>query len=248
MKYHGTLCALALSVAVAAGWSDAHARTPQSKLEGPGRKLGHCFLVQGIATPEVAATGASTTLRAKPGKVITRVSLKAGNSCFFTPEGTQGTWTQSVNGTPCYSVAGLGTATATVTKLANGRNCVGLGTLQFLSASEPAADSPPPVSELGNLVVCSNAAPGQSFGIAIFASTGDVIALFEVPSNGCTPGMQFEDGSYTVSQGIPDGLTVSSVSADPADHLVSSDPASGGATVLVSHDTRTTVTYSNVAQ
>jgi len=262
MNYHRTLCALALSAAVAAGWSEAEARTAQGP-DPKGRKLGHCYLQKNIATPQLNATGNATVLRAPDGKVVSRVSLKAGSSCLFTPDGATGTWTHQVNGVSCFSVEGLGTPTATVRRLATGRGCVSLSHVQFLSANAaPSGDNGggnnggggsgggdtgggDPL--LGSLVVCSKAPGGSSFGISI-STRFQEIALFEVPANGCTTPISVEEGWYIVSQGLPEGFAVSDISSDPSDRIVSADPLGGAATALVLTTERTTLTFTNAAQ
>ena len=263
MNYHRTLCALALSAAVAAGWSEAEARTSQGP-DPKGRKLGHCYLQRGIATPQLNATGNATTLRAPEGKVVSRVSLKAGSSCHFTPEGTAGTWTHHENGAACFTVEGLGTPMATVRRVGNGRGCVGLSHVQFLSGT-PAPDSDnggngnggdnggggdPGTPILGTLVVCSNAASapaGMSFGVSI-STRYQEIALLEVPAGSCSSPMQVEEGWYIVSQGLPEGFSVSDISSDPSGRIVSADALGGSATALVLTSELTKLTFSNSAQ
>jgi hypothetical protein len=267
MAYRRTLCALVLSAAVMAGYSEAHARTPG---DPKGKKLGHCFLQQNIAAPQVnAATGNTTTLRAAEGKVVSRVSLKQGNNCYFSPEGVAGSWTQSVNGTPCYKVDGIGTATATVTRIGSGRYCGGLGTVQVLSGTPaPTGDNggstggdtggdtggntppPPPPPALGSIVVCSNAtsaSAGLAFGISI-STRYQEIAVLEVPANGCTESMSVEEGWYIVSQGMPEGFAISDITTDPAGRIQAVDPISGMAMALVMNGSRTTMTFTNAAQ
>lgn len=261
MRYHRTLCALALGAAVAAGWSEAEARTTQGP-DPKGRKLGHCFLQKKIATPQLNAGNSETILRAAEGKVVSRVSVKAGPNCVFTPDGASGTYTHSVNGVACFSVAGLGTPTATVRRLANGRGCVGLSHVQFLSAAgAPSGNtgggntgggaigggSGDPL--LGSLVVCSNAPTAPStmtFGISI-STRFQEIAVLTVPVGGCTDPLLVEEGWYTVSQGLNEGLTVSDISSDPSGRIVSSDPLGGAATALVLMSERTGLTFTNSA-
>lgn len=264
MNYHRTLCALALSAAVAAGWSEAEARTSQGP-DTKGRKLGHCYLQRGIATPQLNATGNATTLRAPEGKVVSRVSLKAGSSCHFSPEDAAGTWTHRENGVACFTVEGLGTSTATVRRVGNGRGCAGLSHVQFLSATPaPAGDNGgsgngggvvddgggagTPI--LGALVVCVNAASApadMAFGISI-STRYQEIALLEVPAGGCSSPMQVEEGWYIVSQGLPDGFSVSDISSDPSGRIVSADALGGQATALVLTGEQTKLTFSNTAQ
>lgn len=269
MRYHRTLCALALSAAVAAGWSEAEARTSQGP-DPKGRKLGHCFLEKKIATPQLNAGNSATVLRAPEGKVVARVSVKAGPSCIFTPDGATGTWTHSANGTACFAVEGLGTPTATVRRLAQGRGCVGLSHVQFLSANAApggdnggngggnsggnsgGGDAGGGIGDLllGSLVVCANAASApadMTFGISI-STRYQEIALFTVPANGCSEPLQVEEGWYIASQGLPEGFTVSEISSDPSGRIVSSDAPGGSATALVLTGERTALTFTNSAQ
>ena len=252
-----------------AGWSEAEARTSHGP-DPKGRKLDHCFLQKGIATPQLNAGGNSTVLRAPEGKVVSRVSVKAGPSCVFTPDNTTGTWTYQVNGASCFSVEGLGTPQATVRRLGNGRGCVGLSHVQFLSATpapsgdnsggntgggntgggSTGGDTGGVVGDplLGSLVVCSNVTGSSaSFGISI-STRFQEIALFEVPANGCTSPIQVEEGWYIVSQGLPEGIAVSDISSDPSGRIVSADPLGGAATALVLTAERTTLTFTNAAQ
>lgn len=264
MNYHRSLCALALSAAVAAGWSEAEARTSQGP-DPRGRKLGHCYLQKGIATPQLNASGNETKLRAADGKVVSRVSLKAGSSCVFTPDGASGTWTHHVNGAACFTVEGLGTQTATVRRVSNGRGCVGLSHVQFLSATaapggdnggnggganDGGTDGGAGLPILGTLVVCSNASSAPSdmtFGISI-STRFQEIAILSVPVGGCTDPLQVEEGWYIVSQGLNEGFSVSDISSDPSGRIVSSDAPSGSATALVLTGERTGLTFTNSAQ
>lgn len=280
MSYHRAVCALVLSAAVAAGWSEAAARTATSPittvssalLDGPGgRKLGHCFLQQGIAAPQVPATGQSTTLRAPAGKVVTRVSLKAGAGCFFTPAGASGTWTHEAGGAVCYVVEGIGTPAVIVKRVSNGPSCKGLGMLQTLSAAPaPAGDNGGGGSGgsdsgsgdnggdtggggtpgLGSLVVCTaTTTPVADLALGISVSTRyQEIALLEVPIGTCSQPMYFEEGWYIVAQGLPEGFTLNDVSTDPSGRIVSVEAMYGQATVQVLTGSTTKLTFTNQAQ
>lgn len=275
MSYHRAVCALVLSAAVAAGWSEAAARTATSSItstsafvDGPGgRKLGHCFLQQGIAAPQVPATGQSTTLRAPAGKVVTRVSLKAGAGCFFTPEGTSGTWTHSVGGSPCYVVEGIGTPAVTVKRVSNGANCKGLGVLQTLSAAPSTGGDNGGGDNgggdngggntggggtpgLGSLVVCTAATSAVGdlpLGISV-STRYQEIALLEVPIGSCSAPMHFEEGWYIVAQGLPEGYTLNDVTTDPSGRIVSVEAMYGQATVQVLTGSTTKMTFTNQVQ
>lgn len=264
MSYRRSICALVLGAAVAAGWSEADARTVQGP-DPKGRKLGHCFLQKNIATPQLNAGESATVLRAPEGKVVSRVSVKMGSSCVFTPDGASGTWTHSENGRACFSVEGLGTSEARVRRLANGRGCVGLSHVQFLSAAAaPGGDNGggnggggdngggdagggDPL--LGSIVVCAKASSSSALEVGVSIATRfQEIAVFTLPMGGCSTPMQVEEGWYVVSQGLPEGFAISDISTDPAGHVVSADPLAGSATVLVLTGARTTLTMTNAAQ
>jgi hypothetical protein len=286
MSYHRAVCALVLGAAVAAGWSEAAARTATSSitttssaalLDGPKhRKLGHCFLQRKIAAPHLATSDQSATLRAPQGRVVTRVSMKVGPECFFTPEGAKGTWTHSVKGVPCFVVEGLGTQAVTVRRLNRGSGCNRLSHLQMLSAAAPAPDAGNGGSTgggstgggstgggstgggstgggtpgLGSLVVCTAATSAVgSVPILVSISTQyQEIALLEVPIGSCSEPMQFEESWYIVAQGLPEGWALTDVTTDPSGRIASVEAMYGQATVQVIGGSTTKMTFTNQVQ
>lgn len=286
MTRYRVLIALALSAAVAAGCSEAAAPQYQlsprnarlssgvQKIDGTGRALGHCFRELGIDAPILEPTADATTLNAPAGQVVTRVAIKAPPLCLITPEATSGTFTFDGDGAPCYVIAGLGTPTATVTRVGRGRDCKKINKLQFLSGPAPVdggdgggdgdGDNGGGGGDGGNgsggdgggtgpgsLVVCAAASTpvaNASLGFSVGTPWSE-IALFAVPVGGCSEPLALDAGEYVIAQGLPEGYTVQSITSDPLDRLVAAEVYFGYVTVQVANGARTTVTFMNdVAQ
>jgi hypothetical protein len=153
MLRHNLSAALALSVAVLLGAAcdDAVApRAPDFSMSpsfSNGQKLGQCFLQVGLSGTQVApGDDGNATVSAPAGEVVTRVAVKAGTPCWFTAEGATGTYTISLEGAPCYVVAGLGTASVTVTRVGVGPVCKDISHVELVSGA------PPPTT--GSLQIC----------------------------------------------------------------------------------------------
>jgi hypothetical protein len=72
--------------------------------------------------------GDTETLTAPAGQVITAVSIKAGNACIiFNESGTMG----------CYTVTGIGTNSATVTRSGSGPGCKEISHIEFTTSTPP---------------------------------------------------------------------------------------------------------------
>ena len=238
--------------------------------EKGGRKLGHCFYEFGVNAPNVDARGSSTTLSAPAGRVVTRIALKAGPNCFITPEGITGNFTFDADRVPCYVVEGLGSPTVTVRRVGNGRHCKDIGNVQMLSGAPPAnpgggstgggdtggntgggdtggGSTGGEETGPGLLVVCSSApgaASDATVGVGISSRVSE-IAIVDVVVGNCTAPFSLEPGLYTVSQGMLDGWSVSSIITDPLGRLFSADAMSGMATVSVVAGSTTTVTITS---
>lgn len=278
MNYHRTLFALALSAAVATGCSPDRIWTAPplptlalsrgvQVINGNGRELGHCFQRVGIDAPKLSPSAGGATINALPGQVITRVSIKAGPLCLYTPEEAKGTFTFNDGSRACYVVEGLGTATVVVRNAVVNVKCAQIAQVQFLSAPAPVdnggtggdtggggtgvdtvgtggggGSTLPP----GAITVCEAAMqPNPTpFGITI-ASRDRELAQFGVAVGQCGTPTSVAEGMYYVTQGLPVGWGILSIFVDPESQIVSVDPFVGMATITVPSGQTTTVTFLN---
>ena len=271
MSYFRTLCALTLGAAIAACAGEAVAPEPElgtialSKgvqvIDDHGHNRGHCFRQVGIDAPRVEPSRrGSTTFSAAAGKVITRVAIKAGSLCLFTPEGTTGTFTFQGDRAPCFVIEGLGTATVTVRRVGRGHHCNEITRLQFLTGPAPVVggDTGGGVGSGGDstvtggggtsapsaMAVCvSTARPlSDTFGVTIGSPSGMLVEL-AVPAGTCSAATPLPADIYPVQLAVPAGYTVLSIVVDPAGRLVSADPFMGTVNVVVENGSTTTVTF-----
>ena len=282
MKYHRTLCALALGAAVATGCSADKVWSPPPVLgnvalsrgvqmiNGNGRELGLCFQRVGIDAPKVAPSAGGTTITAPSGQVITRVSIKAGSFCLYTPEDAKGTFTFEDGDLACYVVEGLGTPNVVVRHAVMTRKCSQIAWVQYLTGPAPVDNGGGTGGDTGGstggdtggstggdtgggstlppgaIAVCEasmqpNAAP---FGITI-AQSGRQLSQLSVSVGNCSAPTSLAEGLYDVTQALQTGWGVLSIFADPDIRIVSADPFLGTATVSVGSGETTTVTFLN---
>ena len=100
----------------------------------------------GGAEASVNATDPVTTVNAPAGFVIEYVCIKAGNDTFdgFTM-GHSGPLMNGTFGSGCYTVTGVGTSSATITRIGPGPGCAGLS---HIDVSWVMATSPTPTATL----------------------------------------------------------------------------------------------------
>ena len=276
MNYHRTLCALALGAAVAVGCSGDAVAPSTTKLptvrlskgaqaiNDNGRALGLCFQHVSIDAPKLTPSSGSVTINAPAGKVVSRVAVKAGPLCLYTPDQAQGQFTFDDQNTVCYVVDGLGSATVTIRRLGTTARCQQIAYAQYLTAPAPApgggdtgggdtgggtgggdtggGSTLPP----GGISVCeaSMQPVSQPFGLSI-ASRVSEVALFSVAVGECSAPQSVQEGMYYVTQGIPEGFTVLAIIVEPEGRIVSLDPFRGMATISVASNETATVTFLN---
>ena len=268
-----TLCALALSAAVVAGCSgEPVAPGEQGTIRlssgvqviyDRGLKLGHCFEQVGITAPRVTPVAGGTVLAAPAGKVVTRVAIKAGAMCLFTPETTDGTFTFNAGGSPCYLIEGLNTAAATVRRVGVSTYCKDIAKLEFLSDVPPVTGGGTGGGETGGgtgggetgggstappgaMTVCEAATRPVAEPLNVTIGSGSaVLAQLAVAVGQCSAPTSLGAGSYMVSQALPAGFTMLEIFVEPEGLIVSADPFLGTATVRVDSGVTTTVTFLN---
>jgi hypothetical protein len=244
-----TLGALALSAAgvLAVACGDAVAPLPRSGAAPPNlasaQKLGQCLLQLDLTGNKVEPiVERNITVNAPAGQVVTLVSIKAGTACWLTPAGTSGTYTFSFDGTPCYVVAGLGAATATVTRVGNGSDCKDISNIEYFTA--------PPAPTTGFLQICvvvvgdTPPPPGSLTFQFPFVVAGQQIPV----ANGtCSNSIELPGGATVISE-LPNTFSIALWSAvtAPIDRLVGFDLAAQTATVTVVTGSTTVVTITNL--
>jgi hypothetical protein len=172
---------VALSAAfVVAACSDAAGPSavpaPGAPFFSNGHKLGQCFLQVGLDGVQVEpGPDGNAVVSAPAGEVVTRVAVKAGTVCWFTPPEVSGTYTITVNGAACYVVAGLGTDVATVTRVGSGPTCKDISHVELIDGVAPpttgfvqlcvvvTGDNPPPAALTTPFPF---AVAGQEIGVA----------------------------------------------------------------------------------
>jgi hypothetical protein len=278
MAYRRTIAALLVGVVVATACRDAAAphqpaladvrlgkakgRTQDALNDEPGLKAGQCFLQLGISAPQVSApSGGATAFIAPTGQVISRVSVKAGPTCWFTPEGATGTYTVKVQDVDCYVVAGLGTQLASVAKVGPGPVCADIGVLQYLVASPPPPDEEDPGEEdpgsgggtgggtgeptgPGALVVCSAVSRPTGMEWYFDYDLGTLMSLAVIEGN-CSSAITLDSGDYELAERVSSSMPLSNVASDPAGRVLSYDLDTGVATIRIVGGSTTTVTFSH---
>ena len=247
MQYRAVV-ALALSAAgvLAAACGDAVAPLSRTGPALPNvvaaQKLGQCLLQLGLTGNKVEPiVGGIVTVNAPVAEVVTLVSIKAGTGCWFTPSGATGIYTFSFDGTPCYIVAGLGSGTATVTRVGNGPGCKDISNIEYVTG--------PPAPTTGLLQICvvvvgDNPPPGSLTFQFPFVVAGQQIPV----ANGtCSNSIELPEGAAVVSE-QPNTFTIalSSAVTAPIDRLVGFDFAAQTATVTVVAGSTTVVTITNM--
>ena len=207
-----------------------------------GLKLGQCFLQVGDAAARQVPPGedGNATVSAPTGEVVTRVAIKAGTPCWFTPEGATGTSTIDMGGVPCYVVSGLGTATAIVTRVGAGPVC------KDISHVESVSGVPAPTTGLLQIcvtVVGDNPPPSTLVDPYTFFVAGQQI---DVAHAHCATPIELSAGAVTITEQTPLFVGFSNAVSVPDGRVVSVDVPGRSATVTVVAGSTTVITITNL--
>jgi len=100
----------------------------------------------------------------------------------------------------------------------------------------------------GMIEICKEAGPAGSLsGVADFTIVGQAGTVV-VPVGACSPALQLPDGFATITELPQPGSILLSVSVFPNDRLISFDPATETAVVLITRgdiSTQTVITFTN---
>ncbi len=103
-------------------------------------------------------------------------------------------------------------------------------------------------AQAGMIEICKDVSPAGSLsGVANFSIAGQA-GTVAVPVGACSPAMQLPDGFATITELPEPGATLLSVSAFPNDRLISFDPTTDSAVVLIvpgDISTETVLTFTN---
>jgi hypothetical protein len=209
-----------------------------------GLARGHCFEQIGPAGTQVApGADGNAAATAPAGKVITRVAVKAGVPCWFTPESVPagGTYTFAFDGAPCYVVAGLGSTTVTVRRVGAGPSCKDISHIEYV------AGPPPPTTGALQLcvVLAGDNPPAAALSFAFpFAVAGQQRLIVQ---GTCSATIDLPAGDVVITEGPnPFGIGMGGVVTAPSDRLVGLDGATQMATVTAVVGSTTIVTITNL--
>ena len=103
-------------------------------------------------------------------------------------------------------------------------------------------------AQAGMIEICKDAGPAGSLsGVAAFAIAGQAGTVV-VPVGACSPALQLPDGFATITELPQPGSILLSVSVFPNDRLISFDPITETAVVLITPgdiSTQTVITFTN---
>jgi len=204
-----------------------------------GLRRGQCFTQLGLNGTQVEpGADGNASVTAPNGEIVTQVAVKGGIPCWFTPSDVVGTYTITVDEAPCYVVAGLGTPTATITRVGAGPSCKDISHVEFASAARPTT---------GALRICpvlSGTAPPGVQGVTFtFTVAGQQIA---VASGTCSDVIEQPGIVTLVEAPAPFDLFLTTAVTAPSDRLVNVDVAMQSVTVNIVTGSTTEVTITNV--
>lgn len=207
-----------------------------------GQKLGQCFLQVGLDGVQVdPGADGNAVVSAPAGQVVTRVAVKAGTVCWYTPPEVSGTYSIAVDGLPCYVVAGLGTAAATITRVGNGPSC------KDISHVELVAGVPPPTTgfvQICVVVTGDNPPPGALTTPYPFAVAGQQIG---VANGACGSPIESGPGALVIAElQNPFGLGLIDAGTEPDGRVIAVDVAGQTVTVTIVAGSVTVVTITNL--
>jgi hypothetical protein len=204
-----------------------------------GEKTGHCFYQLGVDGTQVyPGPGGDAAVTAPNGMVVTRIAVKAGQTCVFTPETVTGTYTIAVEGAPCYVVTGLGSGAVTVARVGDGPACKDISHVEFTAAAKPTT---------GLLQICTLLSPmvppTQQLAPFRFMVAGLDVA---VADGACSSPLELPAGAFVITE-APNALAIGLWAATtvPDDRLVGF-VATQSATVMVVAGSTTVVTITNL--
>ena len=205
-----------------------------------GEKTGHCFYQLGVDGTQVyPGPGGDAAVTAPNGMVVTRIAVKAGPTCVFTPETATGTYTIAVEGAPCYVVSGLGSSAVTVARVGDGPACKDISHVEFTAAAKPTT---------GLLQICTllsaTVPPTQQLAPFRFMVAGLDVA---VADGACSSPIELPAGAFVITE-APNALAIGLWAATtlPDDRLVGF-VAMQSATVMVVAGSTTVVTITNLS-
>ena len=230
-----------------------------------GQDLGGLTLTPGVYCFAAAAQLTGTlTLNAqgnpnavfifKIGSALTTASnssvllINSASACnvFFQngSSATLGTGTQFMG-----NIFALASVTLTTNATLNGR-AIGLNGAVTLDSNTVSAPACAVVPTTGFVQVCAVAGPGIPVGTNITFNVGGTLVTVAAgagPAGTCSAPVQVPTGPVVITETIPGGDSVTGVVTSPNGSLVSSNLATGTATVNVTIGAQTTVTFTTAA-
>ena len=207
-----------------------------------GQKLGQCFLQVGLEGIQVEPSADGNAVVSAPaGQVVTRVAVKAGTVCWFTPPEVKGTFSIVVDGAACYAVGGLGTEVATITRVSSGPTCKDISHVELISAV------PPPTTGFVQLCVIltgDDPSPGALTTPYTFAVASQEIG---VANGACGSPVETGPGALVITE-LPNPFGVGLVNAvtEPDGRVIAVDVAGQTVTVMIVSGSLTMVTITNL--
>ena len=205
------------------------------KVAGAGVIVGTNFTFSVGGTPVTVAAGP-----APGGRCSSALTVPAGNIIIteILPAATTLTGVSTLPvGLLVSSNLALGTATVTV-------NAGGQTIVTFIDAVTL------PTATTGFLQICKVAGTGVAVGTNFtFSAAGNLVTVPAGPAPGgnCSAALVVPAGPMVVTEALPGGTTLTSLSALPRGSLLSATLSAGTATVTVTAGAQTVVTFTNAA-
>jgi hypothetical protein len=203
------------------------------KVAGAGITVGANFTFSVNGNPVTVPAGP-----APGGSCSTPLSVPAG-ATVISENSSAGVVLTSVSTVPSGLLvsSNLAAGTATVTVNAGGQTIV-----TFLNAIIPV------IPTTGLLQICKVAGAGITPGAEFTFDVGGTTIMVPAgpsPGGSCSQALQFPAGPVIITETLPSGIKLTSVTTLPSGSLVSSNPAAGTATVTVSAGGQTIATFLN---
>jgi hypothetical protein len=201
------------------------------KVAGSGVAVGTNFTFNVAGTPVNVAAGAA------PGGSCSAPMVSPAGPVTIIETLPSGTVLTGVTALPAGLLlsSNLAAGTATVTVVAGGQTIV-----TFLNTV------PPVIPTTGFLQVCKVAGAGVAIGTSFnfnVAGTAVIVPAGAAPGGSCSVPVQVQAGQRVITETLPAGTTLASVTTLPTGLLVSSNLAAGTATVTVNAGGQTIVTF-----
>ncbi len=228
-----TLDSSVVSVPTCSGGGPPTSFVQVCKAAGLGVAIGTNFTFNVAGTPLTVPAGVA------PGGSCGQPMVVPAGATLITEMLPPGTALTSVNTVPAGLLvsSNLAAGTATVTVNAGGQTIV-----TFLNTIVPV------VPTTGFLQVCKIAGAGVVQGTNFtfdVAGTPVTVPAGPAPGGLCSQPLEVQAGQKTITETLPAGTALTSVSTVPSNSLVSSNLAGGTATVTVTAGSQTTVTFLN---